>query len=131
MALLYLDSSAIVKLVVKERESRALFELLVDWPERVSSALARTEVVRAVGRAGSPAEARRAEALLSRIVLIRVDDAVLRVAARLAPKALRTLDAIHVATALSLGEDLGALVSYDAPMLAACALARITTLRPA
>jgi len=50
--LLYLDSSAIVKLVRRERETGALFELLAEWPERVSSDLARVEVPRAVRRSG-------------------------------------------------------------------------------
>jgi len=111
--LLYLDSWAIVKLVVPEPETKALRELLRSWPERVSSVVARIEVERAARRIGAGG-VRRARTVLSRVALIELDDDVVRTAAALEPPALRTLDAIHLATALSLGEDLGALCAYDA-----------------
>lgn len=127
---MYLDSSAIVKLVVREAESDALLALLSGWPDRISSALARTEVIRAVRRAGVPGGARRAAAVLARIALVRIDDEVLRAAAGLPPTTLRTLDAIHVATAVSVGAEIGALVTYDAGMRHAASLARVKTLSP-
>lgn len=112
--LLYLDSSAIIKLVVPEPESAALFAELRAWPEAVSSALARLEVLRTIRRLSSYESAsRRAHAVLERIGLVRIDDAILEKAALLEPPALRSLDAIHVATALSLGGDLGAVAAYD------------------
>ena len=60
-----------------------------------------------------PREARRAAGLLTRIALVDVDRRILRHAAALSPASLRSLDAIHLATALSLGQDLAGIVSYD------------------
>jgi hypothetical protein len=77
----------------------------------VTSALAVTEVIRAVARSGTRAV--RAEAVLDGIALIPIDEGILRAAASLAPRDLRTLDAIHLASALSFGRDLAALVTYD------------------
>jgi predicted nucleic acid-binding protein len=114
VALVYLDSSALVKLVSKEPESSALVEFVKEVPEGVSSGLARVEVLRAVGRAGGKAAMRRqAEQVLNSIGLVKIDDRVLNRAADLEPTELRSLDAIHLATALSLGADLDAFVSYD------------------
>ena len=130
--LLYLDSSALVKLVSPEPETPALLRLLHDWPERVSSVLARVEVLRATRRLGDEAaRLRRAEQVLSRIALIRIDDVVLDAAARLAPTDLRSLDAIHLATALSVRRQLGALVTYDPRLAAAARAARVHVLTAA
>jgi uncharacterized protein len=108
---LYLDSSAIVKLVSREPETADLVRAVRADPSLVSSALTWTEVLRAVRRVhGSTA---RAESVLGGIALIPIDDGILRSAARLAPTTLRTLDAIHLATVLSLGEDVSTLVTYD------------------
>lgn len=132
MKLLYLDSSAIAKLVVREPETDALIALLSEWPERVSSALSRVEVMRAVRRAGDGEEVlARADEVLARIGLIHVDGGVLEIAAGLDHRHLRTLDTIHIATALSVGEDLGAMAAYDERMAAASEAAGITVLAPA
>ena len=109
--MLYLDSSAIVKLVAREPETPALVEAVRADPAVVSSALAWTEVIRAVRRARGRLD--RARQVLQGIALAPVDVAILREAADLSPAGLRTLDAIHVATALTLAEDLAALVTYD------------------
>lgn len=131
MALIYLDSSALVKLVVTEPESGALLELLGAWPDRVSSALVLTEVPRAIRRAGVGAAARRrARQVLTRVALVHVDHRILTSAASLDPPALRTLDAIHLATAIALGEDLGALVTYDARLSAAARRADVEVMAP-
>ena len=111
----YLDSSALVKLVVREPESGALRDYLRDRPRRTSSGLSRVEVQRAVRPHGSRALT-RAHALLERLNLIRLDDTLLDQAARLDPLELRSLDVIHLAAARSLGEQLGAVVTYDARM---------------
>ena len=118
--LLYLDSSAIVKLVMPEIESRALRHMLRAWPDRVSSVIAAVEVERAARRIGGSA-VRRASSVLSRIDLIGLDDEVVRSAASLGPRELRALDAIHLATAILLGDDLGAFCAYDARLAAAAA----------
>jgi predicted nucleic acid-binding protein len=108
----YLDTSAFVKLVVAEPESEALVRHLRRWQSRASSALLRTEAMRAVGRRGQShlAAARR---LFGGFHLVALDDALLERAGELQPYAMRSLDAVHVATALSLGSDLGVFVTYD------------------
>jgi uncharacterized protein len=128
--LLYLDSSALVKLVVPEPETKALRELLRSWPERVSSVAARIEVERVARRIGGGA-VRRARSVLWRIALVGLDEAVVRVAAALDPPELRTLDAIHLATAISLGGDLGALCVYDVRLGGAAASKTVEVLAPA
>jgi predicted nucleic acid-binding protein len=128
--LLYLDSSAIVKLVVPEAETKALRELLKSWPERVSSVVARIEVERVARRIGGGA-VRRARTVLSRIALVDLDEDVVQTAAALVPPELRTLDAIHLATAISLGVELGALCAYDVRLGGAAISTAIDVLAPA
>ena len=129
--LLYLDSSAILKIVISEPESKSLFELLGHWENRVSSELARTEVLRALRRAGvTAAQFRRGQKTLDRIGLIPVDHRVLSEAALLKPITLRSLDAIHLATALSLGEELAAVVTYDTRLALAAVGAKATVWSP-
>jgi predicted nucleic acid-binding protein len=81
----------------------------------VSSALARTEVTRALLPLGETALARSTE-VLARIELVRLNDRVLTAAGRLQPLELRTLDAIHLATASLFGETLSRLITYDQRM---------------
>lgn len=128
--LLYLDSSAIVKLVVPEPETKALRELLRSWPDRVSSVVARIEVERVARRIGA-GTVRRARTVLSRIALVDLDEDVVQRAATLEPMQLRTLDAIHLATAISLGGDLGALCVYDVRLGGAAASKTVEVLAPA
>lgn len=112
--MLYLDSSAIVKLVAPENETSSLVERLRDDPDVVSSALARVEVIRAVRRAGSGVELeQRAHAVLDRVALVPLDEGILNRAASLEPLDLRSLDAIHLATALLLRDDIAGVVTYD------------------
>jgi predicted nucleic acid-binding protein len=112
----YLDSSALVKLAVEEPESEALRGYLRRRRPLVSSALARTEVLRALLLEGDEGVA-RGRAVLGRVGLVRVNDRVLNAAGVLLPAGLRSLDAIHLATAGQLGEDLGQVVTYDERML--------------
>ena len=114
----YLDSSAIVKLAVREPESLALRSYLRRRQPLVSSALARAEVLRALLPAGDEAVA-RGRSVLQRLDLVRVNDRVLNAAGVLSPAELRSLDAIHLTTAQQLGEELGALVTYDDRMATA------------
>ena len=113
--MLYLDSSAIVKLVSRELETEALAERLATDSEHVSSALAFVEVLRAVRRITQGEEGQlveRARSVLSRIALIRIDRPVLRNAAEVGSPELRTPDAIHLATVFSLPSE-PALITYD------------------
>jgi len=115
MAAVYLDSSALVKLAVREAESDDLRRHLRRRRPWVSSALARTEVLRALLPAGEAglASGRRVLALCD---LVRLNDRMLDLAGELEPHELRSLDAIHLATARRIGHDLGSLVTYDVRM---------------
>lgn len=115
----YLDSSALVKLAAPESESAALRRYIQRRRQPcVSSALSRTEVVRALLHLG-PAAVRRGREILAGIELIRMSDRVLTAAGEMLPADLRSLDAIHLATAQELGSDLGRIVTYDARLAAA------------
>lgn len=114
----YLDSSALVKLAIEEPESEALRAHLRRRRVLVSSALARTEVLRALLLEGEEGIA-RGRAVLRRIELIRVNDRVLNTAGSLQPPHVRSLDAIHLATACELGPDLTQMISYDERMIEA------------
>ena len=128
MSVAYLDTSAYVKTVVAEPESERLLSWLEAWPVRASCGLLRTEAVRALRPHGASPVA-LARAGFARLELVRIDDRLLDAAADLLPE-LRSLDAIHVAAAISLGEDLGALVTYDDRMTAAARELRLPTVSP-
>ncbi len=131
-ALVYLDSSALVKLLMPEPESQPLLALLDNWPERVSSALARVEVFRALRRTGAAgSDYARGEQILDRLTLIRIHDGILTMAAHLEPRNLGALDAIHLATALSVRGDLAAMVTYDQRLAEAAAVAQVSVWVPA
>jgi uncharacterized protein len=107
----YLDTSAFVKLVRSEPESPALRRELAGR-ELLSSALLTVEGRRAARRYGELA-ARRAHAALTAITLLPLDQPILDAAAELDPAELRSLDALHLATVVSLGKDLERLYCYD------------------
>ena len=109
----YLDSSAFVKLVVAEPDSAALRRVLGRWPDQVSSTLIRTEVVRALRRSGNGHLVGAARRLIGAMRLVRLDEPLLDRASELEPAHLRTLDAIHLATAMAIGPDLGIFFTYD------------------
>jgi uncharacterized protein len=108
----YLDSSALVKTVVEEPESRALMGWLAGKERLTACDLVRVEVVRAV-RAADPAAVPRARRVVATLALIRLDDDLYESAADLEPPLLRSLDSIHLAAAVSVGRDLAAVVTYD------------------
>lgn len=120
-AVVYLDSSALVKLVVAESESAGLRRYLRAEPHRASCALARVEVVRAV-RLHGVAAITRARRLLRRLDLVQLDDELLESAAALDGGVLRSPDAIHLAAARTLADELTAVVTYDERMAAAAGL---------
>src|SRR6202171_1540410 len=126
----YLDTSAAVKLLMTEPESHALRRWLRRRPERASAALLRVELFRVVRRAGSPRLIPEARKLLAGVHLIRLDDALLDRAGDLDPIELRSLDSIHLAAAVSLGDDLAAVVSYDDRLLAAATSLGLPTATP-
>ena len=126
----YLDASAFVKLLVPERESRALRRYLERWPRLASSAVTRTEAVRALRRSGYEDRVVPARRLLKRMSLIRIDEPLLDRAADLSPPELRTMDAVHLAAALTLGDDLGVLLTYDARLAQAAETTGLTVEAP-
>ncbi len=106
-------------------------ELLADWADPVSSTLAVIEVHRAARRASADeAVHRRAAEVLEGIHLLEIDDDILGSASSLEPTTLRSLDAIHLASALALEPELGALVSYDTRLTDAAKRQEIETLTP-
>ena len=109
----YLDTSALVKLVVREPETDSLRDWLAETPrDPVTCDLARTELLRAVRRV-APDLLVQARMVLDLVTITEVTTAVFEAAGRLDPAILRTLDAIHVAAALDLGDDLEGMVTYD------------------
>ena len=129
MPAVYLDSSALVKLVIREPESRALRRYLASHPTRVTSALARVEVPRAAWPHGRAA-VERTRRLLTRVGLLRLDDVLLDAAGAIALAGLRSLDAIHLASAQALDEELIAVVTYDARMIEAAGSLGLPAARP-
>ena len=115
--MLYLDTSAAVKLLLLEEESLAIRAYVSDQ-DWASSALLRTELVRAVVRV-DPSVVPRALDLLLQPRLLAIEARILDTAARLSPPSLRSLDAIHLASALELRDELTAFVAYDDRLLAA------------
>jgi uncharacterized protein len=117
-SLTYLDSSALVKLVLREPETLPLRTFLQNHPSRVSSRIAEVEVIRAVARASPPAVP-AAQALMRTIGLVELDAAILRAASQARPAELRTLEALHLASVLSLSDELDVVVAYDVRLAAA------------
>jgi predicted nucleic acid-binding protein len=131
VSLYYLDTSAALKLLTVERHSKA-FAAFYDGNANgswVSSALLRIEVMRAVTRA-TPASAPEARNLLLAFDYISIDDEIVDAVMNEPDRMLRSLDAIHLATARILREDLDGLVTYDDRLTAAATEAGFTVLSP-
>jgi len=126
----YLDTSALTKLVVAEAESDALRTWLAADRDPVACDLARTELMRAVRRV-APDRLLQARAVLDSLTLTAVTPALCEQASRLDPPMLRSLDAIHLAAALDLGDDLDGMLTYDERLAEAAALNGIVTVAPA
>lgn len=129
--MIYLDSSALFKLVIEESETAALRDFLGDRPDelRVASTLVRTEVVRAIARRNPSAVLSAAHAV-AKLTTIPVTVDVLDTAAALQPPLLRTLDAIHLASALTFRRSLTAFVAYDDRLRAAAGEAGLPIMWP-
>ncbi|SDX71998.1 PIN domain-containing protein [Modestobacter sp. DSM 44400] len=129
--MIQLDSSALAKLVLAEPESDALEAWLSARTELtvVASDLVRVEVVRAVARL-EPGAVPTARALLAGLYLVPVTTDLLELAAGAGPSSLRSLDAIHLATATILGPELEAFVVYDHRLAGAAVDAGLPVTRP-
>jgi predicted nucleic acid-binding protein len=126
----YLDTSAAAKLVVAEPESRGLRRYLDQLAAPpFTSDLTRTELVRAVRRL-DPSLASVARMVLDALTIVRIPTATFDHAALFEPMAMRSLDALHLAAALSAGDDLDAIVTYDDRLASAAREAGIRTEAP-
>ena len=128
---IYVDTSALVKLVVVEAESATLRSYFEDFAHDTlfAAALARTELVRSVAGLGSIEIIETARLVLTKLDLVTLNLALLDAAATIAPLELRTLDAIHLAAART-APDLRALVTYDNRLAQAAAAAGIAVVSP-
>ena len=128
---LYLDASAIVKLVIDESESPAVRERVADARQLFTNRIAVVEVGRAVQRQSEVDASDQFSAVLNGLSIIELDVSAAESAAKLEPRGLRSLDAIHLASAMALGEELGAFVTYDLRLADAARAAGLPVLAPA
>ena len=125
----YLDSSALAKLVLRERETTSLREYLKKSTMRLTSAISEVELRRAAVRASANADV-AARRVLSVVTQVEVTRDVLRGAATVIPTTLKSLDALHLATALLVASDLDVFVTYDSQLGAAAATAGFVVVQP-
>lgn len=112
----YLDASGLVKLVLEEEHSGATRAFVNDARRNVTSRVGEVETVRACLRRAEGYDIDRLRAVLSAVEIVELDRPIADRAADLPPPGLRTLDAIHLATALELSGELDAFVTYDEPL---------------
>jgi len=118
-----------VKLVVEEAESTSLRDVLATDDDQLASAIIEVEVVRAVRRV-APELSEKADEVVAQVNVIEVSDTIRARAALLEPVTLRSLDALHLATAIQIGDALDAVVTYDVRMAAAATLLGLDVLAP-
>jgi predicted nucleic acid-binding protein len=128
--LAYLDTSALVKLVAAEPETRALEHDVVEREGLLSSRLAATELRRAAARSKSRAAASQVDELLESVYLMDITPAILESAGELKPVELRTLDAIHLASALSVASGPIDFITYDERQAAAARRHGLSVIAP-
>jgi uncharacterized protein len=126
----YLDASALVKLFKPERETHAFRDALHDWPVQVSSELIRVESVCTARRLGGEDVLERAMTVLDRIELVPISPEIIELATGAFSPPLRAMDAIHLATALSMREDVGTIFVYDGDLHAAALLHGLSATAP-
>lgn len=125
----YLDASALVKLIVQEAESESLRAYVSSLPAVVTSRISVVEVTRAVARSlGTVPDS--VATVFSDVALREVDARIAERAAALTPASIRSLDAIHLASALELGAELVAFVTYDGRLAEAAAAAGLPVVAP-
>ena len=129
-ALVYVDASAFVKLFSREPESEAMATAIAtEWDGAIASEIFAVEVFRAARRIGGTAAARAAD-LLHSVALLPITAEIRRDAGQIGPPELRSLDAIHLATALSASDRIGAVLTYDTRLAAACTAAGLRVVAP-
>ena len=130
MSAAYVDTSALVKLFKAERETEAFRTALADWPVQVASELIRVEAICTARRLGGQDFLQRASEALERINLIPISPEIIELATAAHTPPLRAMDAIHLATALMMRDDLGALFVYDNDLHAAAQAHHLNPLAP-
>jgi predicted nucleic acid-binding protein len=133
---LYADTSALVKLVVREAESDAIEAEIARWARIVTSEIAAVELLRAVARARAEgrvgvADGRMTLEFLAALDVVPMTEEVRAVAAALGPVGLRTLDAIHLASADTLADELAGILTYDGRMAGAARALDMMVIAPA
>jgi uncharacterized protein len=128
-ALAYVDTSALVKLVLEEPDSPAMHRWHAETERMAISRLGVIETARAAQR--QPHDSDHLERVLASVVPVELDAAIARAAASIPPAALRTLEAIHLATAMALLPELDAFVTYDDPLAEAARAIGLPVVRPA
>lgn len=132
MTACYLDASALVKLATPEPETSALRAHCLRYQTRVSSRLAIVEVCRALLRRGieSAALADAVTESFAGLAIVELDEGIAQHAARLGPATVRALDAIHLASALSIAPELDAFIAYDVRLADAARAAGLEVVAP-
>ncbi|HEV7938301.1 MAG TPA: type II toxin-antitoxin system VapC family toxin [Solirubrobacteraceae bacterium] len=126
----YIDASALVKLFKAERETEAFRATLGDWPVQVASELIRVEAVCTARRLGDEDVLARANEAIERINLIPISPEIIELATGAHTPPLRAMDAIHLATALTMRGDLGAFFAYDSDLSTAASAHQLNSLAP-
>lgn len=130
MGIAYVDSSALLKLAVREAESPTLESAVLDYEGLVASRFAALECRRVARRVGTKRLLQAVEDVLDAIYLVELTPAILELAARLDPPLLRSLDAIHLATAISIDDPELAILTYDQRLAEAAAVNGLRVLQP-
>ena len=130
MSAAYVDASALVKLFKAERETEAFRGALADWPVQVASELIRVEAICTARRLGDEDVLQRANAALEHISLIPLTTEIIERATDAHTPPLRAMDAIHLATALTMRDDLGAMFVYNSDLHAAAAAHNLNPIAP-
>lgn len=127
----YVDASALVKLIVTEAESDALRGFLSGGPMLVSSRITAVEVRRVAARQRERHIDEQVQSVMEGVLFVEVDQPMALAAGAVPPPSLRSLDAIHLASALSVADELDAVVTYDARLADAAHRAGLTVVAPA
>lgn len=128
--LAYLDASALVKLIIPEDETPALQADIVQRTGLVASRLSVLEAQRAVARRPLAARVSSLQEIAGALVLLEMDEALLDAAGAGEPYALRALDAIHLASALSVGDPSLEVITYDTRLADAARASGLTVVQP-